>query len=239
MKNIAFVLLSLTFFFTACSQQSSNGVSDNKSEKPISEKTTYTKKKGTQSIGEYTEGKGYKIYDVATFAGGCFWCTEASFECIKGVKDVISGYSGGEEERPTYYEVGDGKTGHTEAIQIYYNPEEISFNTLLEILFVAHDPTQVNRQGPDVGEEYRSAIYYHTDEQKNAIHEFFKEQSKILSKPIATEVAAYKEFWVAEDYHQNYYWLHPENPYVQNVSVPKVKKVEKKFKDLLKEDCGK
>jgi len=233
MKNIILVLLGLSVFFSACSQKSSEVKTESTTNSKIS------KKDGTLSIGEYTEGKGYEIYDVATFAGGCFWCTEASFECIKGVKDVISGYSGGKEERPTYYQVGDGKTGHTEAIQIYYNPEEISFNTLLEILFVAHDPTQLNRQGPDVGEEYRSAIYYHNEEQKKAIDSFFEVQSKILTRPIATEVAAYKEFWVAEEYHQDYYWLHPENPYVQSVSVPKVKKVEKKFKALLKKDCGK
>ncbi len=228
-------LMAICFLFSACSQQS-NGV------KPDSDETTPVKKtikNGTLSISEYTEGKGYDIYDVATFAGGCFWCTEASFECINGVEDVISGYSGGDEERPTYYQVGDGKTGHTEAIQIYYNPEIISFETLLDILFVAHDPTQVNRQGPDVGEEYRSAIYYHNDEQKKAVATFFEAQAKNFSKPIATEVAAFKEFWVAEEYHQDYYWLHPENPYVQNVSVPKVKKVEKAFKDLLKKDCGK
>lgn len=233
-----FVLFIFTFVISACSQQSS-GVSNDLNPETNTEVKPIVKKDGTQSIGEYTKGKGYEIYEVATFAGGCFWCTEASFECIEGVKDVISGYSGGNEQRPTYYEVGGGKTGHAEAIQIYYNPEEISFTKLLEIFFVAHDPTQVNRQGPDVGEEYRSAIYYHNEQQKKEVETFFKSQAKKFTKAIATEVAAYKEFWVAEDYHQDYYWLHPENSYVQNVSVPKVMKVQKKFGDLLKEDCGK
>ena len=238
MKNVLFILtIIMTFVFSACSQQSSGSGTEIKTEPIVN--TNIVKKTGTQSIGEYINVKAYEIYDVATFAGGCFWCTEASFECIKGVKDVISGYSGGTEERPTYYEVGDGKTGHAEAIQIYFNPKEISFDKLLEIFFVAHDPTQVNRQGPDVGEEYRSAIFYHNDTQKQTVAQFFEQQSKLLSKPIATQVVAYQEFWVAEDYHQDYYWLHPENSYVQNVSVPKVRKVEKQFKDLLKENCGK
>ncbi len=206
---------------------------------PATTQPTKIKKDGTRSIGEYIEGKGYEIYDVATFAGGCFWCTEAAFECIKGVEDVISGYSGGHTQRPTYKEVGGGSTGHAEAIQIYYNPEIIRFEKLLEIFFVAHDPTQIDRQGPDVGTEYRSAIYYHNEKQKNSIHHFMRMQSRNFSKPIATEIDVYNEFWVAEEYHQDYYWLHPENGYVKNVSVPKVKKVEKTFADLLKDDCGK
>ncbi len=197
------------------------------------------RKNGTRSILEYTEGKGYEKYSVATFAGGCFWCTEAAFECIKGVEDVISGYSGGHLKRATYEEVGGGNTGHAEAIQIFYNPRIIDFKTLLDIFFVAHDPTQVNGQAPDWGSEYRSVIFYHSPEQKDQIHHFIREQSNNFSKPIATEILAYKEFWVAEEYHQDYYWLHPENSYVQNVSVKKVKKVERKFPDLLKEDCGK
>ncbi len=200
---------------------------------------TITKKDGTKSILEYTEGKGYEKYSVATFAGGCFWCTEAAFECMDGVADVISGYSGGTTERPTYKEVGESNTGHAEAINIYYEEDKISFKTLLEIFFVAHDPTQVNGQGPDIGPEYRSVIFYHSPEQKANIHHFMRSQSNKFNKPIATQILPYKEFWVAEEYHQDYYWLHPENSYVQNISVPKVKKVEKEFAHLLKEDCGK
>jgi peptide-methionine (S)-S-oxide reductase len=119
-----------------------------------------------QKISDYVAGKGYEKYAVATFAGGCFWCTEASFERIEGVVDVISGYSGGEKTYPTYKEVSYGRTDHAEAIQIFYDPAMISFDKLLEIFFVAHDPTTLNRQGPDVGPQYRSEIFYHDQEQK-------------------------------------------------------------------------
>lgn len=192
-------------------------------------------------IAEYVKGKGYEDYAVATFAGGCFWCTEAAFERIVGVKDVISGYSGGHKDYPTYYEVGGGSTGHAEAIQIFYDPQEVSFETLLDVLFVAHDPTTLNRQGPDVGEEYRSGVYYHNDEQKRQTEAKIKEldASGKFAKPIVTEVAAYKEFWVAEGYHQDYYELNPNNGYVRSVSRPKVLKVEKQFAAILKKQYKK
>lgn len=189
-----------------------------------------------QPIAEYVKDKGYDQYEKAVFAGGCFWCTEAAFERIEGVVDVISGYSGGAEEYPTYEEVGYGKTHHTESIIIYYNPAIITYQTLLEVFFTAHDPTQLNRQGPDVGEQYRSAIFYLDEEQKAAAKAYMKklDASGEFSQPIVTELSPYKEFWVAEAYHQDYYEAHPENPYVQRVSRPKVEKVEKKFKDILK-----
>ena len=185
-------------------------------------------------ISRYVKGKGYKKYAVATFAGGCFWCTEAAFERIEGVVDVISGYSGGNEVYPTYKEVARGNTGHTESIMVYYDKAVVNFETLLEIFFVAHDPTQLNRQGPDIGPQYRSAIFYHNGEQKKKAETFFKAQAGKFDKPIVTELNLYKEFWVAEGYHQDYYEHHPENPYVQNVSKPKVKKVEKTFAKILK-----
>lgn len=224
MKQLSFYLTILAFFFTACSEQ----------QQGIAQKV----KGDVVAIKDYIKGKKYDKYEVATFAGGCFWCTEAAFERINGVKDVISGYSGGTKDYPTYRQVGNGSTGHTEAIQIYYDPTVVSFETLLEVLIVAHDPTQLNRQGPDVGEEYRSAIYYHNESQQKAVAAFIKktDAAKIFSNPIVTEVAAFKEFWVAEEYHQNYYELHPENPYVQNISRPKVEKVKKEFKDILKAD---
>jgi peptide-methionine (S)-S-oxide reductase len=201
------------------------------------EMTKTKKKNGTQSIAEYINADDYKNYEVATFAGGCFWCTEASFERIDGVKDVISGYSGGKTKRPTYREVGGGSTGHAEAIQIYYDPEVVSFQTLLDVFFVAHDPTTLNRQGPDVGTDYRSAIYYHDDTQKALAEKTIKkiDDSGKLGDSIVTEVTQYSEFWVAEDYHQNYYELNPNQPYVKSVSRPKVEKVEKYFADILKE----
>jgi peptide-methionine (S)-S-oxide reductase len=200
-------------------------------------KTTKPKKKGTKSISEYIKKDKYQDYKVATFAGGCFWCTEAAFERIEGVEDVISGYSGGKTERPTYKEVGAGSTGHAEAIIIYYDPEVVSFQTLLDVFFVAHDPTTLNRQGPDYGTAYRSAIYYHDDTQKELAEKTIKkiDDSGKLGKPIVTEVSHYTEFWVAEDYHQDYYELNPNQPYVKSVSRPKVEKVEKSFASILKE----
>ena len=199
-------------------------------------KTTNSKKNGTKSISEYIKKNKYADYDVATFAGGCFWCTEAAFERIEGVKDVISGYSGGHTERPTYKEVGGGNTGHAEAIMIYFDPDVVSFETLLDVFFVAHDPTTLDRQGPDVGEEYRSAIYYHNEKQKELAEQTIKriDDSGKLSRPIVTEVTRYEEFWVAEKYHQNYYELNPNQPYVSNVSRPKVEKVMKEFNSILK-----
>lgn len=198
--------------------------------------STVNKVEGVVPISEYIAGKGYEKYEVATFAGGCFWCTEASFERIEGVQDVISGYSGGHKDYPTYREVGAGGTGHAESIQIYYDPEKISFEKLLDVFWVAHDPTQLNRQGPDVGEDYRSAIFYHNEAQKAAIERSIQalNTSGRYSKPVVTEVSPYKEFWVAEAYHQDYYEHNPNNPYIQNVSRPKVEKVEKEFSDILK-----
>ena len=220
-------LMILTFLFSittmGCSQQEG--------------KMAKTKKNGTQSISEYIDTDDYKNYEVATFAGGCFWCTEAAFERIEGVVDVISGYSGGKTERPTYKQVGGGSTGHAEAIIIYYNPEVVNYLTLLEVFFVAHDPTTLNRQGPDSGTEYRSAIYYHDDAQKELAESVIKliDDSGKLGNPIVTEVAPYSEFWVAEEYHQNYYELNPHQPYVNSVSRPKVEKVKKEFASILKE----
>ena len=173
---------------------------------------------------------------IATFAGGCFWCTEAVFERVKGVKYVISGYSGGERANPTYREVSYGKTTHAEAIQIYYDEEVVSFETLLDVFFLgAHDPTQVNRQGPDRGPQYRSVAFYRNPEEKKAIQSKIEEFEKSeFDEPIATQVTRFEVYYPAEKYHQDYYPANQSNPYVQNVSKPKVVKFEKRFKDLLK-----
>lgn len=222
MKNYWILLMVMGLTTMACSQKS-GGVTTQK-----------VPKNGILTIDEYLTGKDYSEFAIATFAGGCFWCTEASFERIEGVQYVISGYAGGEKLRPTYEEVCSGTTGHTEAIQIYYDPAVIDFNTLLEVFFVSHDPTQLNRQGPDRGTQYRSAIFYHNDEQKQAVDAFVKAQAANFSQPIVTEIAAYGTYWVAEEYHQDYYESHPGNPYIANVSKPKVEKVKKVFADILK-----
>jgi len=172
---------------------------------------------------------------VATFAGGCFWCTEASFDQLKGVKEVVSGYSGGKEKNPTYKQVSYGKTTHAEAINIYYDAEMISYQQLLDVFFVAHDPTQVDRQGNDIGPQYRSAIYYRTPAEKTMVDATIKklnDEGK-FSKPIATEVAAFTKFWDAEDYHQDYYKKNPNDRYMLVVGVPKIKKVQKYFPEWI------
>ncbi|WP_420386923.1 peptide-methionine (S)-S-oxide reductase MsrA [Roseivirga sp.] len=174
---------------------------------------------------------------VATFAGGCFWCTEAVFERVKGVRDVVSGYTGGKEANPTYYQVSYGRTHHAEAVQIYYDPDVISYQELLNIFFVAHHPTQANGQGPDLGEQYRPVIFYHNETQKEAAESTIRrlDASGSFDKKIVTEVEAYDKFWLAEDYHQNYYELNPGNPYIIGVAVPKVKKFKKAFPDYVKD----
>lgn len=228
MFNHFYILFSLsTLFLAQCGAQSNL---------PSADKVQAETNKETYSVKEYTKTKNLEGYASAIFAGGCFWCTEAAFERINGVVDVISGYSGGEESYPKYYDVGKGKTGHAEAIYIYYDPSVTSYDQLLDVFFIAHDPTTLNRQGPDVGAEYRSAIYYKTDKEKSIIESKIASvnQSKLYADPIVTEVAAYDEFWVAEGYHQNYYELNPNQGYVARVSRPKVKKVLKTFPELIK-----
>ena len=173
---------------------------------------------------------------MATFAGGCFWAQEEAFEQLKGVKQVVSGYAGGTKANPTYEEVADKTTGHTETVQIYYDPKVISYQKLTDIFFTAsHDPTQLNRQGPDSGPEYRSAAFYRTPEEKKILEVTIAKvnAAKEYNGKIVTEVVPFKKFWPAEAYHQGYYRLHPENPYITNVSQHKVEHVQQIFaKDL-------
>ena len=173
---------------------------------------------------------------MATFAGGCFWAQEEAFEQIKGVKQVVSGYAGGTKANPTYEEVADKNTGHTETVQIYYDPKVISYQKLADIFFTAsHDPTQLNRQGNDVGPEYRSAAFYRTPEEKKVLESTIARvnAAKEYGGKIVTQVLPFQKFWPAEDYHQGYYRLHPENPYITNVSAHKVEHVQQLFaKDL-------
>jgi peptide-methionine (S)-S-oxide reductase len=174
--------------------------------------------------------------ETATFAGGCFWCTEAIFDQLKGVLSVTSGYSGGDVINPSYKEVVTGRTGHAEAIQIIYNPAQISYTELLEVFFKTHDPTTLNRQGADVGTQYRSAVFYHNEEQQGKAEDIIKSlnEAAIWNAPIVTEVTAYKNFFEAEDYHQEYFSNNPGQPYCRAVIQPKVKKFEEVFKEKLK-----
>ena len=171
--------------------------------------------------------------EFATFGAGCFWCIEAMFQDLKGVHKVASGYTGGQVDNPTYKAVCTGETGHAEVLQIQFDPEIISYETLLEALWYAHDPTQLNRQGNDVGTQYRSAIFYHNEAQKAAAEQSKAKAKANFSKPIVTEITAATTFYPAEDYHTDYFNLHGENPYCSNVVAPKVKKFRSKFADLL------
>jgi peptide-methionine (S)-S-oxide reductase len=174
--------------------------------------------------------------ELATFGNGCFWCTEAIFQQLRGVVAVRSGYSGGQVKNPSYREVCTGRTGHAEVIQIEFNPNEVSFATLLEVFWQTHDPTTPNRQGNDIGTQYRSAIFYHNEAQR-AEAEHYKKQldlSGAFNKPIVTEITAFEMFYPAEDYHQNYYLNNSNESYCQYVIVPKLDKFKKVFADKLK-----
>jgi len=171
----------------------------------------------------------------ATFAGGCFWCTEAVYAQLAGVTSVTSGYLGGEVPNPTYKDVCTGLTGHAEAVEIEYDPAVVPFEKLLEVFFATHDPTTKNRQGADVGTQYRSGVFYHDDEQKRIAEEVIKrlDAARAFPAPIVTEVTKATTFYPAEDYHQDYFANNPRQPYCQGVVAPKVDKVRKVFKDLL------
>ncbi|QNL50810.1 peptide-methionine (S)-S-oxide reductase MsrA [Olivibacter sp. SDN3] len=193
-------------------------------------------KPSVHSERQVLPGSGSQRGDTATFAAGCFWCVEAQFQELEGVDTVISGYTGGHLKNPTYKQVTGGNTGHAEAVNILYNPEKITYDELLEAFFVAHDPTQLNRQGNDIGTQYRSAIFYHNQEQKDKIDFYIKRlnEEKVYAKPIVTAVKPYGPFYIAEDYHQNYYRLNPDQGYCQFVIAPKMEKFKKVFKAKLK-----
>ena len=171
----------------------------------------------------------------AYFASGCFWCVEAIYESIEGVDEVISGYSGGHTKNPTYEETNTGRTGHAEAVEVIYDPEVVDFKTLVEVYYGSQDPTQVNGQGPDIGSQYRSIIFFQNQEQKEIIENVKAQVSQNYDKPLAAEVLPFQKFWVAEDYHQNYEKNNPNNPYIQNVSIPRLNRFKQNFSGLLKE----
>lgn len=176
-------------------------------------------------------------YQLATFGNGCFWCTEAIFLRLKGVHSVKSGYSGGDTDNPTYKEVCSGSTGHAEVIQIEFDPKEISFTEILEVFWNTHDPTTLNKQGNDVGTQYRSAIFYHDETQKQEAEDYKKQldSTKVWRDPIVTEIVPFEKFYPSEDYHDNYLSGHGHEPYCAFVVRPKVEKFEKKFADKLKD----
>jgi peptide-methionine (S)-S-oxide reductase len=176
--------------------------------------------------------------EVATLGGGCFWCIEAPFDDLKGVEKAVSGYSGGEKENPTYQEVCYGNTGHAEVVNVYFDPSVISYEDILKVFFTLHDPTTLNRQGNDVGTQYRSAIFYHNAAQKQSAEKIISEiqKSGLYSRKIVTEVTKFTRFYPAENYHQEYYKLNGHAPYCQFVISPKMSKFRKEFKDRLKSE---
>src|SRR3990170_674073 len=180
--------------------------------------------------------EGLMPTEVATLAAGCFWCLEAVFDDLEGVTDVVSGYSGGHVPDPTYKHVCTGETGHAEVVQVAFDPGVISYRDLLKVFFTIHDPTTLNRQGADIGTQYRSAIFYHSSEQKRTAEDVIAELSaaKLWDRPIVTEVTALQTFYPAEDYHQEYFRRNPAQPYCQMVVAPKVVKFRKQYLQQLK-----
>lgn len=213
-KTIFYLLIAVSTCLTACGQPAKKEV-----------------KKDNKTIKNTSMGK-----EIITFGSGCFWCTEAIFQQINGVEKVVSGYSGGHVENPTYEQVCDKKTGHAEVCQLTYDTSLVSIDELLEVFWQTHDPTTMNQQGNDVGPQYRSVVFYHNNEQKEKAEHYLQELSKsgAYSKPIVTTVEPFKNFYVAENYHQNYYNANGNQPYCNFVIRPKLEKFEKVFKDKLK-----
>ncbi len=174
--------------------------------------------------------------EIATLAGGCFWCLEAVYKDLRGVESVVSGYSGGSVTNPTYQQVCSGDTGHAEVVQVTFDPQVVTFREILEVFFTIHDPTTLNRQGADTGTQYRSAIFYHSPEQREVAEQVIAELTaeQLWPDPIVTEVKPLTEFYAAEDYHQDYFENNPYQPYCMAVVAPKVSKFRKKFLDKLK-----
>ncbi|OIQ27927.1 MAG: peptide-methionine (S)-S-oxide reductase [Bacteroidetes bacterium MedPE-SWsnd-G2] len=170
----------------------------------------------------------------AYFASGCFWCVEAIYESVNGVTEAISGYSGGFTEKPTYEKSNTGRTGHAEAVEVIYDPNIVSFATLVDVYFGSQNPLQVNGQGPDNGSQYRSIVFFQNAEEKKIIESKKSELSKQLGKPVAAEVYPFQKFWIAEDYHQNYERLHPNQSYIKAISVPRLNRFKRKFPELIK-----
>ena len=187
----------------------------------------------TQDMTNLESNPGLQL---ATFASGCFWCTEAIFQNVDGVEKVVSGYMGGTVKNPTYKDVCTGRTGHAEVIQLTYDPKKVSYDELLEIFWKTHDPTTLNRQGADVGTQYRSAIFYHNNEQKQLAEKYKKKltEAEVFDQPITTEITPASVFYKAEDYHQNYFNQNGDQQYCQFVVAPKVEKFKKVFQSKLK-----
>lgn len=221
MKNILYIIWSVVLLFSSC--QSNSQSAKNKKEVTQNENITPVRVEPVDGL------------ERAYFASGCFWCVEAVYESVKGVDEVINGYAGGHTKNPTYEKSNTGKTGHAEAVEVIYDPKVVSFKTLVDVYFASQNPLQVNGQGPDKGSQYRSILFYQDQTQKQIIDNKKATLGKQLNAKIAAEVYPFQKFWIAEDYHQNYEKLHPENRYIQGVSIPRLKKFQAKMPEVLKE----
>jgi peptide-methionine (S)-S-oxide reductase len=228
MLFIRFSIVSLVMFIATGCQ--STVKKDNSNEQKIASVDDSFDKKVAQNLS---------MYETAYFASGCFWCVEAIFESVKGVKEVISGYSGGPEQNPTYEQVAYGRTRHAEAVEVYYDPKIISFQKLVQVFFGSHDPTSLNRQGPDRGSQYRSIAFYKNNEEKKIIQEYITllTSNNAYDRPIVTEVTQFEKFWKAEEYHQDFERRNPNQSYIRAVSIPRLNRFKENFKDFLKEDA--
>ena len=215
MKSFISLIIAVSFTFTACAQNTE------------SEYGSMAKDKNIENMDKL---------ETATLGAGCFWCVEAVFQQLKGVEKVESGYSGGHVKDPSYREICSGNTGHAEVCQVHFDPNEISFEEILEVFWTTHDPTTLNRQGNDVGTQYRSAIFYHDEKQKEIAERSVKEVAvQIWDDPIVTEISPLTNYYPAEEYHQNYWFQNGNQPYCRIVINPKVEKFRKKFADKLKD----
>ncbi len=204
--------------------------------KNTAKKPVLAEEKGIEKVA--LSANELQEYETAYFASGCFWCVEAIFESVKGVKEVFSGYSGGKEENPTYEEVAYGRTGHAEAIEVFYDPEIISFTELVQVFFGSHDPTSLNRQGPDRGAQYRSVAFYKNKKEQKIITDYVAllESKNLYDRPIVTQIVKFEKFYKAEEYHQDYERKNPNNSYIRNVSIPRLNRFKANFQSYLKED---
>lgn len=193
----------------------------------------------TEVVKEQLTQTELQKYETAYFASGCFWCVEAVFESVKGVKEAVSGYAGGTEDNPNYNMIGNGITRHAETVEVYYDPAVISYIQLVQVFFGSHDPTTLNRQGPDRGSQYRSIAFYKNKTEKQLIEGYIQaaiDMNIYQGEPITTEVTPFTKFWKAEDYHQDYERRNPNNSYVRNVSVPRLNRFKENFGEFLKEN---
>lgn len=221
MKIALYSILSISLLLTSCRGNSQNSTIS------ANNKTKKNKPAQTEPINGL---------ERAYFASGCFWCVEAVYESIEGVNEVISGYSGGHTESPTYESSNTGRTGHAEAVEVLYDPKIVSFTSLVDAYFGSQNPTQINGQGPDTGSQYRSIIFYQNQKQKQIVEEKKETLSKKLNRRIAAEIIPFQKFWKAEAYHQDYEKRNPQNRYIQNISIPRLQKFISKFPELIKKN---